>query len=548
MVQPFNYSLPGAVSPFESVVQGLKLGATMEELAAARAQRTAQAEALRQQALLAEQKRGEELRKQEFMSGFFTRARKNEPLSVADWTEFGQVAASPEMQKIAAARIQNLTDEQQAAQASDRAQAVVSLWRNPDIGRQLLEDRAKANPQSRALRDMAAIARVDPKSAALMLYGESVAFGGKIAEVMRGVAETLGMKPEAKPETQRLLEAVGLPVTLQNIEKLAAAQRAPQPDEAMMQVLGIPRTPEGFRQFNELQAAGRGPLVEVKAGGQPTPPTPFEQKLDAIAADVYADWALKGGAANARARIAQLDNVIGALEKSATGKGATLSGVMIQATPEFLRPLLFPQSVEARQNAERVFQDGLRAILGAQFTQVEGENFLKRAFDPALGPDVNARRASLIVEQMKESAKQAQALADYVEKNGTSRGFKGTLPSLAQFEAVLSRVPAQRTGTSGATAPQAAQTTPVPAPTSPPATFERLSPSPPPPARPPAPAPAPAPVPAPPLPAPAPAPAPARPPASPPRAPLIAPDIIPPVRQLPSLSGRDIGGGFRVMD
>jgi hypothetical protein len=120
--------------------------------------------------------------------------------------------------------------------------------------------------------------------------------------------------------------------------------------------------------------------------------------------------------------------------------------------------LLVPSSLEARQNAERVIQDGLRAILGAQFTQVEGENFLKRAFDPNLGPDVNARRLSLILEQMKESAKQAQSLSDYVEKNRTARGFNGVIPSLAQFEGALARVPApQRERQPAAAAQQSAQ-------------------------------------------------------------------------------------------
>ena len=188
-----------------------------------------------------------------------------------------------------------------------------------------------------------------------------------------------------------------------------------------------------------MRGAGRAPLVQNVLPGQPTPPTEFEKKLDEKGSNVYISWALEGGAANARARIAALQDVVNKLQASATGKGPTLSGVQIQVIPEALRPLLVPAAQEARQNAERVIQDGLRAILGAQFTQVEGENFLKRAFDPALGPDRNARRLSLILEQMKESAKQAQAVADYVEQNKSLRGFKGAYPSLAQFEAVLSK-------------------------------------------------------------------------------------------------------------
>ena len=113
-----------------------------------------------------------------------------------------------------------------------------------------------------------------------------------------------------------------------------------------------------------------------------------------------------------------------------------------------------PASLEARQNAERVIQEGLRPILGAQFTQQEGENFLKRAFDPNLGPDINARRLSLVLEQMKVAAKQAQALSDYVEANGTAIGFKGVIPSRAQFEAVLDRADAPQRGQQPATAAQ----------------------------------------------------------------------------------------------
>jgi hypothetical protein len=48
MVQPYNYQMAGIQSPFESVVQGLKLGATLETLQAQREQR-------RQATLLAQQ-------------------------------------------------------------------------------------------------------------------------------------------------------------------------------------------------------------------------------------------------------------------------------------------------------------------------------------------------------------------------------------------------------------------------------------------------------------------------------------------------------------
>jgi hypothetical protein len=281
--------------------------------------------------------------------------------------------------------------------------------------------------------------------------------GKQVADNLLKVRGLEKEKPAAEPEKIRILRLAGLEPTLENIGKLAAAERAPNADIAVMDVLGLPKTEAGFARLNELRQSGRGPLVTVQTGQTKTP-SEFEKKVESLAANVYSSWTLEGGAANARARIAQLDDVVKSLEKSAQGKGPTLTGVQIQLIPEFARPLLVPASVEARQNAERVIQEGLRPILGAQFTQQEGENFLKRAFDPSLGPDINARRLSLVLEQMKVAAKQAQALSDYVEANGTAIGFKGVIPSIAQFEAVLDRAAApQRAQQPAPAAQQSAQ-------------------------------------------------------------------------------------------
>lgn len=54
MVQPIQYQIPGALNPFENLVSGLKLGATMADMDAARAQQQA-ATQLAQQKALAEQ-------------------------------------------------------------------------------------------------------------------------------------------------------------------------------------------------------------------------------------------------------------------------------------------------------------------------------------------------------------------------------------------------------------------------------------------------------------------------------------------------------------
>lgn len=177
------------------------------------------------------------------------------------------------------------------------------------------------------------------------------------------------------------------------------------------------------------------PLVKVDVG-QPGAPkkeeTEFEKDLAKRASALASEWRFGGGSANAAARIAQLNAVIKALDKD-----PNLTGPWTKAVPDWAMPFLKPSTVAARQNAERVIQEGLRAILGAQFTKEEGERFLARAFDPALGTKENARRLRLIVQQMKESAKQTESMAKYALENRSLVGYTGPVPSIADFENIL---------------------------------------------------------------------------------------------------------------
>ena len=443
MAQPFNYTIQ-APSAFESLVSGLRLGTSLEEMRFQQEQRAAQIAQAQQKAM---QERQQQMRLQEIYGKLNAGTA-----TIADRIELGNLSGSEATRKGIWETIGRMDENALNARIGTTQQFAFALNKNPELAKSMMDDYLQANPADQTMKRIRQMADMDPKFASEALM---MALPGMGQAGLNAYKETVGRlfpaaeKPAAEPEKIRILRAAGLEPTLENIGKLAAAERAPNADIALMDVLGLPKTEAGFARLNELRQSGRGPLVTVQAG-QAAPPSEFEKKVESVAADVYADWALKGGAANARARIAQLDDVVKSLEKSAQGKGPTLTGVQIQLIPEFARPLLVPSSLEARQNAERVIQDGLRAILGAQFTQVEGENFLKRAFDPNLGPDVNARRLSLILEQMKESAKQAQALSDYVEKNRTARGFNGVIPSLAQFEGALARVPAPQRGQQGA--------------------------------------------------------------------------------------------------
>jgi len=82
-------------------------------------------------------------------------------------------------------------------------------------------------------------------------------------------------------------------------------------------------------------------------------------------------------------------------------------------------------SVSAQEAVEEVVQRNLRMILGAQFTQKEGERLIERAYNPRLGPAENAKRLDRLITQLTTSAQATEQSARYFEENGTLAGSQG---------------------------------------------------------------------------------------------------------------------------
>lgn len=178
-----------------------------------------------------------------------------------------------------------------------------------------------------------------------------------------------------------------------------------------------------------LKAMGQGKGTNVNVGVKM--PEGVKAVDTKYAAD-YLDW-VQGGGADAAANAAQIKNV---LDKLANGE--RLTGPSIGLAPGFFNAIMNPEAEAAKANVEEVVQRNLRAVLGAQFTQVEGERLIARAFDARLPPQENAKRLRKLFLQLDTAAKQKQAMADYYEEHETLRGFKGSKPSIADFEKVLS--------------------------------------------------------------------------------------------------------------
>jgi hypothetical protein len=183
MVQPFNYQLQSA-DPFAGVLQGLKLGATFQDIEAARA--------ANQQALALKSAQEQEIqakinaqnRLATAASSLMDRIRNN-TATAADFAEYRLIA--PKDQSEAAGKIfEGMSKEQQQNSLSFGTQVMAALGsKDPQIGIAMLEERAAADndPQmAKAWGNIAKLAKLDPANG-VFIAGPLIASlpGGKDA-------------------------------------------------------------------------------------------------------------------------------------------------------------------------------------------------------------------------------------------------------------------------------------------------------------------------------------------------------------------------------
>jgi len=160
--------------------------------------------------------------------------------------------------------------------------------------------------------------------------------------------------------------------------------------------------------------------------------TPGQKVFDREAAKDLAAFSVGGGASTVAKDLTQLKEV----EKNLL-KSDLITGPVIGALPDFLRDRLLPESKSAQEAVEEVVQRNLKKVLGGQFTEREGEKLVKRAFNISLGEKENKKRLGRLIKQIELAAVSKQEALDYFQDNGTMAGFKGKIPTVADFESAI---------------------------------------------------------------------------------------------------------------
>ena len=197
-------------------------------------------------------------------------------------------------------------------------------------------------------------------------------------------------------------------------------------------VPATPATPE--RIIEKTPTPGEMPQLrkdQAKAkteGEEEVKGTVAEQKIDEEFAKEYAVGVAGGGYEDASKQVDQLESAIAEL-----GTSEDLTGPARGMVPDFVRAFTNPKAVDIKERVEEVVQRNLRLILGAQFTEKEGERLISRAYNDRLQEDVNVARLNRLVGAMRKALAAKMSAAQHYEDNGTLRGWKGVLPKKSDF-------------------------------------------------------------------------------------------------------------------
>ncbi len=116
-----------------------------------------------------------------------------------------------------------------------------------------------------------------------------------------------------------------------------------------------------------------------------------------------------------------------------------------------LRKIFGQKGLDLQQRIEGIVQQSLRETLGAQFTQTEAFRLISRSYNPALKPQVNAKRLKMAGMVARKLIELNKAKADHFDKYGTLAGHKVDYTTeMKQMENMLKTLYAetQKTGNS----------------------------------------------------------------------------------------------------
>lgn len=182
---------------------------------------------------------------------------------------------------------------------------------------------------------------------------------------------------------------------------------------------------EGDRADIEYKRAQAEFLRRNKGKGPAT--SLGQQALDREYGKGYAKRTLEGGYSDALKGLSQIDDATKELSETDSATGG-----LVGLLPKKVRDYVTPKGAAIQDTVEEVVQRNLRQVLGAQFTEKEGQRLIARAYNPRLSEAENVRRLNRLKTQMQQAIELQQGADEYFDEHGTLQGFKGKLYQSAE--------------------------------------------------------------------------------------------------------------------
>jgi hypothetical protein len=162
-----------------------------------------------------------------------------------------------------------------------------------------------------------------------------------------------------------------------------------------------------------------------------------QNAVDRAYAKDYVQFVTEGGSSAIKS-IDDLDEATTALKAAVASGKSNLTGPVVGSIAsipfvgKWIQDIANPESANVQELVEYTVQQSLRPILGAQFTEKEGERLISRVYNPRLPEEVNAKRLDALTVMLKRAYSSKVAAKDYYEKYGTlgptpehPEGFQG---------------------------------------------------------------------------------------------------------------------------
>jgi hypothetical protein len=211
MAQPFNYTIQ-APSAFESLVSGLRLGTSLEEMRLQQEQRAAQVAQAQQKAM---QEQQQQMRLQEIYGKVNTGNA-----SRADWIELGNISGSEAAQKGVWETIGKMDENTVNARIGIAQQFAFGLLRNADLTKKLMDDYLQANQNDPEIKRIRELANTDAEFAGNALLASLPGMGKQGMDAYGKIVDRLFPTAEQAAKTRI--------ATADAIIKEAEAKFAPQ--------------------------------------------------------------------------------------------------------------------------------------------------------------------------------------------------------------------------------------------------------------------------------------------------------------------------------